>query len=54
MLFRSKSKDKTGDAFLLWRLKGLLQTDLYDVQGAVQNMKDFEVKKKSGVLFENQ
>ena len=52
--FLNKSKHTTGDAFLLWRLKALLQTDLYDVQGAVQNMKDFEVKKKSGVLFENQ
>jgi hypothetical protein len=52
--FQQKSKHSTGDAFLLWRLKFLLQTDLYDVQGSVKNMKDFEVKKKSGVLFENQ
>jgi hypothetical protein len=52
--FQQKSKHSTGDAFLLWRLKSLLQTELYEVQGAVKNMKDFEVKKKSGVLFENQ
>jgi hypothetical protein len=52
--FLQKSKHTTGDAFLLWRLKELLQSDLYDVQGVVKNMKDFEVKKKSGVLFENQ
>jgi hypothetical protein len=52
--FQQKSKHTTGDAFLLWRLKLMLQADLYDVQGAVKNMKDFEVKKKSGVLFENQ
>jgi hypothetical protein len=51
---QQKSKHSTGDAFLLWRLKLLLQSDLYDVQGAVKNMKDFEVKKKSGVLIENQ
>jgi hypothetical protein len=52
--FSQKSKNPPGEPFLLWRLKQLLQTDLYDVQGAVQNMKDFEVKKKAGVLFENE
>ena len=50
--FQQKSKHSTGDAFLLWRLKYLLQSDMYDIQGSVKNMKDFEVKKKSGVLFE--
>jgi hypothetical protein len=50
--FLSKAKHTTGDMFLLWRLKQLLQTDLYDVQGDVKYMKDFEVKKKSGQLFE--
>ncbi|HMO32114.1 MAG TPA: DUF1835 domain-containing protein [Lacibacter sp.] len=50
--FQHKAKHSTGDAFLLWRLKTLLATDLYDVQGEVRNMKDFEVKKKSGQLFE--
>ncbi len=52
--FLSKAKHTTGDMFLLWRLKQLLQSDLYDVQGEVKNMKDFEVKKKSGELFEVQ
>jgi hypothetical protein len=51
--FQQKSKHTTGDAFLLWRIKHLLQTDLYDIQGSVKNMKDFELKKKAGVLFEN-
>lgn len=51
--FLHKAKHTTGDLFLLWRLKKLLATDLYDAQGEVKNMKDFEVKKKSGVLFEN-
>lgn len=50
--FLHKAKHTTGDMFLLWRLKQLLATDLYDVQGNVKNMKDFEVKKKAGVLFE--
>jgi hypothetical protein len=51
--FSQKSKHAPSEPFLLWRLKQLLQTELYDVQGSVQNMKDFEVKKKAGVLFEN-
>ena len=50
--FLHKAKHTTGDLFLLWRLKQLLATDVYDVQGNVKNMKDFEVKKKAGVLFE--
>lgn len=50
--YLNKSKHTTGDMFLLWRLKQLLATDVYDVQGTVKNMKDFEVKKKAGVLFE--
>jgi hypothetical protein len=50
--FLNKAKHTTGDMFLLWRLKQLLATDVYDVQGEIKNMKDFEVKKKAGVLFE--
>jgi hypothetical protein len=50
--FLNKAKHTTGDMFLLWRLKQLITTDVYDVQGNVKNMKDFEVKKKAGVLFE--
>jgi hypothetical protein len=49
--FLNKAKHTTGDLFLLWRLKQLIATDVYDVQGNVKNMKDFEVKKKAGVLF---
>ncbi|WP_407521270.1 DUF1835 domain-containing protein [Lacibacter sp. MH-610] len=51
--FLNKAKHTTGDLFLLWRLKQLIATDVYDVQGNVKNMKDFEVKKKAGVLFES-
>jgi len=50
--FLSKSKHTTGDMYLLWRLKQLIATDLYDVQGELKNLKDFELKKKSGQLFE--
>lgn len=46
--FLNKAKHKTGDAFLLWRLKGIIASGDLDVQGEVKNMKDFEVKIKSG------
>jgi len=42
--FLSKNKQKTGDAFLLWRLKLIIQVGGYDVQGTIRNMKEFEVK----------
>ncbi|RYF91032.1 MAG: DUF1835 domain-containing protein [Chitinophagaceae bacterium] len=45
--FLSKAKHTTGDAYLLWRLKTMIAQDLFDVQGKVENMKDFEVKLKS-------
>ncbi len=42
-----KAKHKTGDAFLLWRLKNIIADGSYDVQGEVKNMKDFEIKYKA-------
>jgi Domain of unknown function (DUF1835)/Protein of unknown function len=45
--FLSKSKHTTGDAYLLWRLKIMIAQELFDVQGKVANMKDFEVKLKA-------
>lgn len=45
--FLSKAKHTTGDAYLLWRLKTMVAMDLFDVQGKLQNMKDFEVKHKN-------
>ena len=42
-----KATHKTGDAFLLWRLKQIIATGDLDVQGEIKNMKDFEVKLKS-------
>ncbi len=45
--FTSKSKFSVPESYLLWRLKTWTETDLYDVQGKVANMKDFELKYKS-------
>ncbi|MEO7265626.1 MAG: DUF1835 domain-containing protein [Ferruginibacter sp.] len=44
--FLSKAKETTGDAYLLWRLKQMIAADIFDVQGIVGNMKEFEVKIK--------
>ena len=45
--FLSKAQHKTGDMFLLWRLKKMIAMELFDVQGKVGYMKDFEVKTKT-------
>jgi hypothetical protein len=45
--FLSKSKETTGDAYLLWRLKVMIAMDQFDVQGKVANMKDFEIKYRT-------
>ncbi|MEP7164401.1 MAG: DUF1835 domain-containing protein [Ferruginibacter sp.] len=44
--FLAKAKHTTGDAYLLWRLKIMVAQELFDVQGKVGNMKDFEMKTK--------
>ncbi len=46
--FLSKSKNTTGDMYLLWRLKLMIAEGQFDVQGELKNMKDFVVKKKVG------
>ena len=43
----TKAKNTTGDMYLLWRLKGMIAQDMFDVQGAVGKMKEFEVKLKT-------
>jgi hypothetical protein len=48
--FLSKAKHTTGDAYVLWRLKGMIATGLLDIQGETRKMKDFEVKAKSASL----
>lgn len=45
-VFFSKSKNTTGDAYLLWRLKKLIADGKLDMQGDPRNMKEFEVKVK--------
>ena len=45
--FLSKATHTTGDAYLLWRLKVMVAQEMFDVQGKVENMKDFELKVKT-------
>lgn len=45
--FLSKAAHTTGDAFVLWRLKKMISDGLFDTQGEIKNMKDFEVKYKA-------
>ncbi len=45
-MYLNKTKYTTGDAFLLWRLKVMIAQDIFDVQGKIGNMKDFEIKTK--------
>ncbi len=47
-VFLSKAQHTTGDAYLLWRLKQIIATGAFDVQGELKKMKDFEVKLKAG------
>lgn len=44
--FLHKAKHTTGDMFLLWRLKGLLQSEDFEVKGNIKGLKDFEIRKK--------
>ena len=44
--FYHKAKQTTGDMFLLWRLKQMLQSKDFEVQGNIKGMKDFEIRKK--------
>ncbi|MBS1948144.1 MAG: DUF1835 domain-containing protein [Bacteroidetes bacterium] len=46
--FLHKAAQTTGDAYLLWRLKDILSSGGYDVQGELKKMRDFEVKLKAG------
>lgn len=47
--FLSKNKHTTGDAYLLWRLKNIIQNDNFEIQGDIKNMKDFDVRSKTGI-----
>ena len=51
----SKMKIKTGDVFLLWRMKKLSAEDKLEISGDTsKNWKDFEVRLKSAVPTETQ
>lgn len=43
----TKAQHTTGDAYLLWRLKSMINEGLFDVQGKLGNMKEFEIKLKN-------
>lgn len=45
----SKSKETTGDAFLLWRLKHIAENEKFEVTGELKGMKDFEIKKRQAI-----
>lgn len=45
--YLSKAKNKTGDAYLLWRLKTMIEDGKMEAQGKIAAMKDFEVKTRS-------
>ena len=48
--FLHKNTHTTGDAFILWRLKLILSSGEFDLNGEVKGMKDFEVKRKATQL----
>jgi hypothetical protein len=43
--FLSKSKETTGDAFILWRLKSFVESGIIEAQGSVKHMNQFELRK---------
>ena len=47
--FLAKNKHTTGDAFLLWRIKQMVQAGGLDVQGELRGMKEFEIKTATPV-----
>jgi len=46
----SKVKETTGDAYLLWRLKQMIEDGKLEMQGNMQNMKEFEVRLAGGEM----
>jgi len=44
MQYFGKVKDTTGDAYLLWRLKQMIEEGKVEMQGNILNMKEFEVR----------
>ncbi len=48
--FLNKNMHTTGDAYILWRLKLILSSGEFDLNGEVKGMKDFELKRKATQL----
>ncbi|WP_126971439.1 DUF1835 domain-containing protein [Gynurincola endophyticus] len=44
----NKTKVKTGDIFLLWRLKEMVRSGKLEAQGELKNFKDFDVRLNTG------
>jgi hypothetical protein len=42
--YYSKVKETTGDAYLLWRIKQMINDGRLEMQGNIKNMKEFEVR----------
>ncbi len=42
--FLTKSKQSCHEGFLLWRLKSFVENGQFEMQGKLENMKDFEIK----------
>lgn len=40
----SKAKETTGDAYLLWRIRQMIEDGKLEMQGNIQNMKEFEIR----------
>ena len=45
--FMNKAPHTTGDAFLRWRLKKMIEDGQIEYQGALHTLKDFEVRLKA-------
>jgi hypothetical protein len=48
--FLTRASQTTGDAYLLWRLKGMVSSGEVDMQGDLKKMKDFELKSRMADL----
>lgn len=51
--YLSKSKEITGDAYLLWRMKLLVENGMLEMQGDSKSMKDYQVKIAGGPPVED-
>lgn len=45
--YQSKAKHRTGDAFLLWRIREMVADGVLDAQGKTQSLKDLEIRLKT-------